>query len=336
MPFVTEADLPGAFFPPRKTRAELYDYVESELLAIKPEMGAAGFEYGRADQGACAMLLAKLYLNAQVYIGQPKYTEAIAQLNELIGSGAYALSDKYLDNFLADNHTSPEIIFAQLFDGQRSQAYDALNVMIYGNAGNGGWSGLRTTSAFVGKFTNANEARALFAKEDKGQSLNIDEVNQSKQGYGVFKFRNVTSAGAPGSHASFQDTDYPMFRLADAYLMYAEAVLRGGTGGSMATALGYVNAIRTRPGDGGSAPGAILITDLTLDFILDERARELYWEGHRRTDLIRFGKYTGDAYLWPWKGGTKDGISIPAHRALFPIPAADLATNPNLKQNTGY
>lgn len=340
MPFVTEEDLPGAFFPEQKTRAELYAYVESELIAIKPEMLAprASFpsNYGRADQGAVAMLLAKLYMNSEVYIGQPKYTEAIAQLNELIGSGAYSLSPKYLNNFLADNHTSPEIIFAQLFDGQKSQAYDALNVMIYGNAGNGGWSGLRTTSAFVGKFTNANEARALFAKEDKGQTLNIDEVNQSKQGYGVFKFRNVTSGGANGSHASFQDTDYPMFRLADAYLMYAEAVLRGGSGGSLATALGYVNAIRTRPGDGASAPGAILITDLTLDFILDERARELYWEGHRRPDLIRFGKYTGDTYLWPWKGGVKAGATIPAHRALFPIPAADLATNPNLKQNTGY
>ncbi len=339
MPFVTEADLPGAFFPPVKTRAELYAFVESELLAIKPDMleARANFpsNYGRADKGACAMLLAKLYLNAKVYIGQDKYTEAITQLNEVIAA-PYQLSPKYLNNFLADNHTSPEIIFGQLYDGVHSQAYDGVNVMIYGNSGNGGWSGLRTTSAFVNKFTNPNEARALFAKEDKGQSLAIDEVNQSKQGYGVFKFRNVTSTGANGSHASFQDTDFPMFRLADAYLMYAEAVLRGGTGGSLATALGYVNAVRTRPGDGASAPGPILIGDLTLDFVLDERARELYWEGHRRTDLIRFGKFTGDTYLWPWKGGTKDGASIAAYRAIFPIPSADLATNPNLKQNTGY
>jgi starch-binding outer membrane protein, SusD/RagB family len=343
MPFVTEADLPGAYFPPQKTRAELFAYVESELQAIKPELLAprANFpnNYGRADRGACAMVLAKLYLNAAVYLGdgQAKYTEAITELNEVI-AGGYTLSPKYANNFLADNHTSPEIIFAQLFDGQRSQAYDALNVMIYGNAGNGGWSGLRTTSAFVGKFTNATEARAMFAKEDKGQSLQIDEVNQSKQGYGVFKFKNVTSTGANGSHASFQDTDYPMFRLADAYLMYAEAVLRGGTGGSMATALGYVNAIRTRPDDvtAGNAPGAITMDALTLDFILDERARELYWEGHRRTDLIRFGKFTGDSYLWPWKGGIKAGASVSAHRSIFPIPAADIASNPNLKQNTGY
>ena len=337
MPFVTEADLPGAYFPPEISRTDLFDFIESELLEIKPEMGAPRFEYGRADKGACAMLLAKLYMNAGVYIDQPKFTEALTQLNEVISAG-YALSTNYLYNFLADNHTSPEIIFAQLFDGTRSQAYDALNVMIYGNAGNGGWSGLRTTSAFVNKFSDLNEARALFAKEDKGQELEIDAMNNSTHGYGIFKFRNVTSSGASGSNPSFQDTDYPMFRLADAYLMYAEAVLRGGTGGDLTTALGYVNAIRTRSGDvtAGNAPGAITSVQLDLDFILDERARELYWEGHRRTDLIRFGKYTGNAYLWPWKGGEKDGASIDASRALFPIPAADRASNPNLGQNTGY
>jgi starch-binding outer membrane protein, SusD/RagB family len=339
MPFVTEEDLPGAYFPEQISRAELFDYVESELIAIKPDMGAPRFEYGRADKGSCAMLLAKLYLNAQVYLGEgsPKYTEAITQLNEVI-AGGYSLSPKYANNFLADNHTSPEIIFAQLYDGQRSQAYDGVNVMIYGNAGNGGWSGLRTTSALVSKFTNPNEARAIFAKEDKGQQLEIDAVNTSTHGYGVYKFQNVTSTGAPGSHPSFQDTDFPMFRLADAYLMYAEAVLRGGSGGSVATALGYVNQIRTRSGDvaAGKAAGAITSGQLTLDFLLDERARELYWEAHRRTDLIRFGKYTGSAYLWPWKGGVKEGAAIEEKRAIFPIPAADLGSNPNLEQNTGY
>jgi hypothetical protein len=258
-------------------------------------------------------------------------------LSEVIAAG-YSLSPKYLNNFLADNHTSPEIIFAQLFDGTKSQVYDALNVMIYGNAGNGGWSGLRTTSAFVNKFPSLNESRALFATETNGQQLEIDAMNNSKHGYGIFKFRNVTSTGAAGSNPSFQDTDYPMFRLADAYLMYAEAVLRGGTGGDLTTALGFVNAIRTRSGDvtAGNAPGTITAGQLTLDFILDERARELYWEGHRRTDLIRFGKYTGNSYLWPWKGGEKDGTSIDARRALFPIPAADIASNPHLGQNTGY
>jgi hypothetical protein len=202
--------LPGAYFPPEISRADLYDFIETELLEIKPLMGEPRFEYGRADKAACAMLLAKLYMNSEVYVGTPKYTEAITQLEEVIESG-YSLAPAYLNNFLADNHTSPEIIFAQLFDGTRSQAFDAVQVMIYGNAGNGGWSGLRTTSAFVGKFTNPNEARALFAKEDKGQALEIAAVNNASQGYGIFKFRNVTSTGSPGSNPGHQDTDFPMF-----------------------------------------------------------------------------------------------------------------------------
>ncbi len=341
MPFVTEADLPGAYFPPMKSRADLFAYVESELKDIKDELGAPRFEYGRADQAACAMLLAKLYLNAEVYIKTPKYTEAIAQLNEVIGAG-YTLSLKYANLFRADNDTNnTEIIFSQNFDGNHSQAYDIVQVMVKGNAGggDGGWSGLRTTSAFVGKFPNLNEARAIFNKEDKGQSLNIDAVNISTQGYGVWKFRDITSSGAPNpsGNTTFPDTDYPMFRLADAYLMYAEASLRGGTGGNY-DPLTLVNAIRTRVGDviTGNAPGAITQAELTLDFILDERARELYWEGHRRTDLIRFGKYTGSTYLWPWKGGVKNGAAIEDKRVIFPIPAADIANNPNLKQNAGY
>jgi hypothetical protein len=341
MPFVTEKDLPGAYFPKQILRADLFAYIESELIAIKPDLGAPRFEYGRADKAACAMLLAKLYLNAEVYLGtdQKKYSEAIAQLNEVIGAG-YTLSPYYLNNFLADNNTSPELIFTQNFDGANSQAYDQVQVMIYGNAGYGGWSGLRTTSAFVNKFPALTEARALFAKEDKGQNLAMNSVSVSTDGYGIYKFRNVNSDGSIPASAStgFNNTDNPMFRLADAYLMYAEAVLRGGSGGDLTTALGYVNQIRTRSGDvaAGNAPGAITGTELTLDFILDERARELYWEGHRRTDLIRFGKFTGSSYLWPWKGGNINGTSIEDKRALFPIPASDIGSNPNLKQTDGY
>jgi hypothetical protein len=125
-----------------------------------------------------------------------------------------------------------------------------------------------------------------------------------------------------------------MFRLADAYLMYAEAVLRGGSGGTRAEALGYVNDIRERAY--GDASGNITDGELTLDFIIDERARELFFEGHRRTDLIRFGRFTGGTYVWPWKGRVKDGAATEAFRDIFPIPSADLGANPTLKQNDGY
>jgi hypothetical protein len=123
-----------------------------------------------------------------------------------------------------------------------------------------------------------------------------------------------------------------MFRLADAYLIYAEAAARGA--GDRTLALQYVNALRTRAY--GNTSGNITAAQLTADFILDERARELYWEGSRRTDLIRFNKYTSATYVWPWKGGVKDGKSVSDFYKIYPIPSTDLTANPNLKQNTGY
>lgn len=337
MPFVTEADKPGAFLPKPIKRADLFAYIESELKAIQGGLGEPRFEYGRADKGAASMLLAKLYLNAEVYLGtgNKKYTEAITELNKVI-AGGYSLAPNYINTFLADNNTSPEIIFPINYDGTNTQAYAITQVMINGRAP-GGWSGLRTTSGLSDKFTITGDYRDLFVKEP-AQSREINAVNQSKEGYGVFKFRNTNKDGSNGFVGDFPNTDFPLFRLADAYLMYAEAVNRGGTGGTLATAAGYINQLRTRSGE--TALPTITAGDITgqagLDLILDERARELYWEGHRRTDLIRFGKFTGGAYLWPWKGNSKNGIATDSKYNLFPIPSNDLGANPNLKQNDGY
>ena len=116
--------------------------------------------------------------------------------------------------------------------------------------------------------------------------------------------------------------------------MYAEAVLRGG-GGDAATALAYVNTVRTRAYDGDTA-GNISDAELTLDWMLDERAREFFWEAQRRTDLVRFGQFTNGSYVWPWKGGVPEGRTVAQHFDVYPIPSADLGANPNLIQNTGY
>ncbi len=345
-PFVTEADTPGAFFPKQTTRAELFTYIESELKAIENDLGASRFEYARADQGAAWTLLAKLYLNAKVYMGQDKNTECITYCNKVIAAG-YTLNAKYANNFTADNNLSAEMIFPITSDGKHTQTYGGMTYLVHAQIGGsmppaqfgvgGGWGGIRTTKALVNKFadnTGATDKRAMFWSA--GQKLEINDIGQFTDGWAITKFSNLTSTGAaaPHAHPDFVDTDYPVFRLADVYLMYAEAVLRNGTGGSAATALGYVNALRQRAY--GNPSGNIISTQLTLDFILDERARELYWEGHRRTDLIRFGKFTSASYLWPWKGKVAEGAATQSYRDLFPIPSNDLGANPTLKQNTGY
>jgi len=345
-PFVTENDPVGAFFPPQYTRSQLFDYIQSELLAIEPLlMPARQNEYGRADQGAAWMLLAKLYLNADVYIGQPKYTECLTYCNKLINAG-YSLVPTYQNLFLADNNVNnTEVIFPINFDGSFTKTYGGTTFIIHAQIGGsmdpaefgcqGGWGGTRTTPEFVGKFvdiTGGTDSRAMFYTD--GQNLEIEDVGLFTDGYAITKFKNVKQNGSPGSDLDYADTDFPLFRLADVYLMYAEAVLRGGSGGDLSTALNYVNLVRERAFN--STDGDISSSQLTLPFIIDERARELYYEGHRRTDLVRFGLFTGNEYVWSWKGEVQNGIGTDSKYNIFPIPSSDVNANQNLQQNPGY
>lgn len=356
VPFVTENDLPGAFFPKRINRTDLFAYIENELKEIENEITPAKQnEYARADKGAVWFLLAKLYLNAKVYINTDKNTEALSYINKVI-SGGYSLDNNYQRIFSADNNTSPEIIFPIAFDGQNTQQYGGMTFILHASNGggmplfgiDGGWGGIRTIKDFVSKFNitesnfssntqyQGNDKRGMFFFDPASWQWNITNVGTFTHGIGVTKFKNVKANGdpAPNAHATFVSTDFPMFRLADAYLMYAEAVVRGGTGGDLATAVGYVNALRQRAY--GNSSGNISSSDLTLDFILDERSRELYWEGHRRTDMVRFGQLTNGTYVWQWKGNVQNGIQTASYRDLYPIPINDLNANPNLVQNPGY
>jgi hypothetical protein len=347
-PFLTEAD-PINTAGPQYDRAQLFAFIESELNELIPALKPGrSNQYGRVDEAVARMILAKMYLNAEVYIGAPKYTECVTQLQAVIGAG-YSLSPKYLNNFAADNHTSPEIIFSLQSDGLTTQNYGPTTVMVNGAVGsleqNGeslgvsaaGWSGaLRLRKQFVQKFDNA-----VFANDDRNtiisgpRSIEITDVANRDQGYVLTKYSNISSTGVKGPHSEFVDADFPLFRLADAYLMYAECAVRGAGGATEEQAVIYINALRQRANNGSNAAN-IVRADLNLDFILDERARELYWESHRRQDLIRFNKYVGGSYNWAWKGNGMNGIAIPAHMKVFPLPTASLAANPNLTQNAGY
>jgi hypothetical protein len=324
--------------PEQNTRTEVYDFIVSELNAVLPELPSAGPGfYGRATKEAAQMLLAKVYLNAEVYTGTPHYAEALAAVQAVI-AGPFSLDPSYAHLFQADNHTSPEIIFPVVQDGLATQSYGGTTFLIHASCGNtmdpanyghnGCWWGLRLKPEAY-NLNSADPRHTYF--HTNGQTVQIASLTNFPDGIAAPKYTNKTSAGGNGSHVEFPDTDFPMFRLADAYLMYAEAHLRGG-GGTLQQAIDYVNLIRRRAY--GDTSGDVAAID--LQFILDERGRELLWEAHRRTDLIRYGLFTGGTYLWAWKGNVQAGQSTPAHLNLYPIPATQLSANPNLKQNPGY
>ena len=352
VPFVTEADAPSKNLPKQISRADLFAYVESELKAAEPLLTAAHrAPYGRADQGAAWTLLAKLYLNAQVYTGTDRNTDCLTYCNKIL-AGDYKLAPEYRLLFLADNNvtSASEIIFPITADGLYSQGYGGTTYLVHASIGGemlssnygvtGGWAGNRSRKNLPNLFATptggGTDKRGMFFTS--GQTLAIKDLTDFTNGYAVTKWQNVTSTGKPGSDPSgtFVDTDFPLFRLGEVYLMYAEAVLRGGQGGTPAQALTYVNALRDRAY--GNQTGRVTAADLAApDFLLQERGRELYWEASRRTDLVRFGKFTSGAYLWPWKGGvSQDGQGLAETRNIFPLPSTDLIANPTLTQNTGY
>jgi len=351
-PFVTEKNPigVGTFVPPQISRADLFAYIESELKSLDSAnamVTARKNEYARADQACVWALLARMYLNADVYLGSGNdhFTDAITYATKVINAG-YALDPVYQNLFLADNNVNnPEQIFSIAYDGNTTQTYGGTTFIINGAIGGsmsaahygvpaGGWSGNRVTSNIPNLFpdlTGTIDKRALFYTN--GQSETINSIGLFTDGIAVTKFQNVTSSGAtPAGATTFASTDFPLFRLAEMYLIYAEAVLRGGTGGTMPQAITYVNALRQRAYGNGNGN----FTSLSLQNILDERGRELYWECFRRSDLVRYGLFTSQSYLWPWKGGVSSGTGVDSHFNLFPIPSTDLTANPNLIQNKDY
>jgi len=339
---LTEDNYGSSSPEPQASRQELFDFVESELLAIENTLPTSN-GYGKANKAVGRMLLAKLYLNAEVYTGTARYDDALTYTKKVIDEGGYSLDSNFGHMFSGDNNSSTEIIYPLIADPLVSQSYGNTTYLVNGSLNSAtmtlsnygatqGWAGHRATKAWYSLFgdlnTSTDDRADLFWT--LGHSFEMTDYKEWTNGYPSIKFRN-SNFNAIGSPTDFSGTDFPLFRLSDAYLMYAECVVRGASGGTITQALTYVNQIRTR-----SNAQVITGGDLTLDYIIDERGRELMFEGHRRSDLIRFGKFTGGSYLWPWKGNALNGTAIPSTYALFPIPIAALQANPNLTQNPGY
>lgn len=378
IPMVTENDPVGSFIPPRYTPQQTFDYIESELKDCVGDMlPASTCPYGQASQGAAYTLLAKLYLNSEVYTGVAKYAECKEACDKVMSMG-YSLESDYSKLFNADNDKrTNEIIFAlpvsaehtvswgsstYLVCGQVSMSNANQNVADYGVTA--GWSEFRLRPEFVDKFTQTDidgngDKRCKFFTN--GQSKDVTSMTDETAGYLSEKWSNLKDDGTTASNTGDAgvDTDFPLFRLADVYLMYAECVARtvedkdkldDWAGGSDAEsdsrkqgAIYWINKVRERAygkDENGNPKGQVWkenfsSKDAFLQFILDERARELYHEGYRRTDLIRYGQFTTNKYIWQWKGGVHDGQAVDSKYNIYPIPNTELTANPNL-HNDNY
>jgi starch-binding outer membrane protein, SusD/RagB family len=365
-PFTTDADGVGKFYPQQIKRAKLFNYVVSELQAIESNLGDPKNSYPQADKACDWMLLARVYLNAKVYTGTAKWDSCKIYCDKVINSGKYSLASNYRQNFCADNdgNSNPEMIFAWEQDGIYTQGYVGTTFIIesssdatyipaetyHGLTTNTNWNGNRARKQFMNVLVDTlttygnvqvPSTDVIFSQcKDKRvylkmkKSMNIPSASSSGDyGIGVYKFTAKNSDGTLPTdyNSAYACTDFPIFRLADAYLMRVESEFNLG---NTSDAVNDINVIRTRAY--GDSSGNITASQLTSQFILDERGREFYYEAQRRTDLIRFGQFTNGTYMWQWKGGTYAGASTDSHLNIFPIPGDEVSANPNITQNDGY
>ena len=378
--------------PIQISSAELYAWIVKDLEEnmgnmLAPSVRKKGqANYGRADQSAAWMLLARLHLNADKYAGQEHWNEAKAYAEKVINESgrsiwmgddavnhrsADGMSSAYQMLFMADNDESGamnEAVFSFVMDGATTASWggstflfastwDSYMVANYPQASNQAWGGNRVRVDLLKKFIStdrldglddwstetiveaAGDDRALFFGDNadgsgqvKDRKYTNDVLATFTEGFATTKYSSNRSDGAATHDPSQTDNDIFVMRLAEAYLIYAEAEARAaGTTSTLEKGTGYINMLRSR------ANNNVQKASYTLDEVLDERSRELYFEGVRRTDLIRYGYFGGNSgYTWQWKAGVQSGGKFEAYRNIFPLPSTELGANVNLKQNPGY
>lgn len=363
-PFTTEnSPFGGGVNPKQASRKDVFDYCISELTALAADdspMPAARSNYPRADKGAVLGLLARMYLNAEVYTGTPMWQEAKDACEDIFTMG-YSLCPEYADLFRGDNGENPEalneVLFGISYDAEQTQSYGGTSYLTLAaiaatdvsstqmiNGVNNGWGGIRVPYEYVEKYFNVRNADYSAGTYDvndkrgrmfyiKGRSESMDgALYVFLNGWSCLKFNNIPhnmdqdSYLATAASKAYSDIDFPMIRLGEIYLIYAEACMN----------LGQANTALPKVQDLAARAGVTAPTSITQEWLIEERARELMWEGHRRTDLIRYGKFTSSSFLWTYKGGSFSGQGFDDHMKIFAIPASELASNPELHQNPGY
>ena len=360
VPFSTEnTQFGGGYNPPQQPREYIFNYIVEELNDLASDasaMPAAQSNYPRADKGSVLGLLARVYLNAEVYTGTAMWAEAKATCEKIYALG-YKLAPTHAELFRGDNGENPdakgEFLFAASYDAENTQSYGGTTYLtlstLSGDDGavnitgiNGGWAGNRVPYEYVAKFftdvKNANYEDGTYTNTDKradyfyikGRTESMEgNLNTFLNGWSCIKFNNVphdvdaVEYAATAATKNFSDIDWPLIRLGEINLIYAEACMHAGGDASA-----QVAALAERAGV--AAPATI-----DAEFLFEERARELMWEAHRRTDLIRYGKWI-NGYNWTYKGGNFGGQDLPEHFSVFPVPSTELATNLDLQQNPGY
>lgn len=365
VPFTTEdSSFGGAYFPEQASRKAIFDYCVSELTDLVSDQSALPAPrsvYPRADRGSAAGLLARMYLNSKVYTGEERWAEAKSVCEGIFAMG-YSLCPDYAALFRGNNGENPqargEMLWTVSYDASKTQSYGGTSYLLSAtlastditdisrpNGQRNGWAGLRVPFEYVERYFNVGardyETGEYEVADKRGEVFYIKGRRESMDGalysfmngWSCLKFNNIPTGQTDESYLpvsakkSFADVDFPMIRLAEIYLIYAEACMNLGQGG---LALPYLEELSARAGVDGPS-------EVTEEFLMVERARELMWEAHRRTDLVRYGLYHTSDYLWPYKGGDSfAGQAFPQYKCIFPLPPTELAANDKLVQNPGY
>lgn len=348
VPIVDRYDVAPDFKPATSTRTEVYNFIKTELTSISTDLPkqAGGAYYARFTYYVAQALLAKLYLNAEVYTGTAAWAEAAAAADEVINSNRFAPTRSYRDNFVTQNQGSAEMIFAIPYDKVFAQGFNLPQMTLHYssqatfNLQQQPWNGYCAATDFYNSYDNADQRKKdnfltgiqkaadgvtvltdPSADDPDGATLNFTpEINQIAPScyrqagarIGKFEFENGATPNL--------SNDFPILRFADIWLVKGEAEAR--KAGNWDLAIPYCNPLRQRAG----LPA--YTTGLTADEFLAERSREVFYEGWRRQDLIRFGKFNEPH-------GLRTATSEP-YRRLWPIPVPQLNSNPNLDQNPGY